>query len=98
MAVPDTAKRIEEAKKLSQSHPAEAEKAYKDILAQGPGASDAAARDYESALMGLGELYRDQKKANDLAELVKETRTELSNLPKAKTAKIGMSHDDVGRR
>lgn len=89
MAVPDTAKRIEEAQKQAKNNPESAEATYKDILSQGPGSTDAAARDYEAALMGLGELYRDQKKANELADLVRATREELSSLPKAKTAKIG---------
>lgn len=91
MAIASTAHRLEEAQKLAKSSPSEAESTYKDLLTQGPGTSDAAARDYEAALMGLGELYRDQGKAQELAELVRVTRSELSNLPKAKTAKIGMS-------
>ena len=90
MAVPDTAKRIEEAKKTSKDSPAQAETTFKDVLSQGPGNTDASARDYENALMGLGELYRDHKRAKELAELVEHTRSELSSLPKAKTAKIGM--------
>lgn len=89
MAIPETTKRLEEAKKQATSNPTEAEATYKDILSKGPGTSDAASRDYEGALMGLGELYRDQKKPNELSELVQATRPELSNLPKAKTAKIG---------
>lgn len=90
MAVPDTAKRIADAQKQAKTNPEQAETTLKDILKQGPGSTDAAARDYEAALMGLGELYRDQKKANELADLVRATREELSSLPKAKTAKIGM--------
>lgn len=90
MAVADNTKRLEEAKKQSKSSPSEAEATYRDLLLQGPGTSDASARDYENSLMGLGELYRDQKKPEDLAELVKTTRSELANLPKAKTAKIGI--------
>ena len=91
MAAPETAKRLEEAQKQAKTtNSAEAEATYRSILSQGPGTSDAAARDYETALIGLGELYRDQKKANELAELVKTTRSELGDLPKAKTAKIGM--------
>jgi len=92
MAVPDTAKRLEEAQKAAKTQPAEAEATYKEILSKGPGISDATARDFEAALMGLGGLYRDQKKVNELSELVQATRAELSNLPKAKTAKIGVDH------
>lgn len=90
MAAPETARRLEEAQKQAKTNSSEAEVTYRSILSQGPGTSDAAARDYEAALIGLGELYRDQKKVNELAELVKTTRSELGDLPKAKTAKIGM--------
>lgn len=95
MAVLDTTQRLEEAKKQVSSKPAEAEATYKDILSRGPGTTDASARDYEHALMGLGELYRDQKKPEELSELVRTTRSELANLPKAKTAKIGKWHRGV---
>lgn len=91
MAVPDTSKRIEEARKQSKTKSPESEATFKEVLSKGPGSTDGAARDYENALMGLGELYRDEKRADDLAKLVQDTRTELSNLPKAKTAKIGTS-------
>ncbi|KAB8346214.1 hypothetical protein FH972_023259 [Carpinus fangiana] len=88
MAVAEPSKRVDDAKKLAKSKPAEAETIYKDILSKKAGANDAAARDYEEALLGLGGIYRDQKRSNDLAELVKSSRPELSNLPKAKTTKI----------
>ncbi|KAL9051467.1 MAG: hypothetical protein Q9162_005998 [Coniocarpon cinnabarinum] len=88
MAVPETPKRIEEAKKQSKDEPQKAEQTFKDILSKGPGNSDASARDYENALMGLGQLYRDHKKIQELSDLVEHTRGELSSLPKAKTAKI----------
>ena len=90
MAVPDTAKRMEEAGKQAKSKPLEAEAAYKDVVSRGPGNTDGEARNYETALMGLGESYRDQKKTKELSDLVQKARSELSNLPKAKTAKIGM--------
>lgn len=95
MAVPDSSKRLEEAKKQAKSSPAEAEVTYKDVLSNGPGTSDATARDYENALMSLGELYRDQKKPEELSELVRTTRSELANLPKAKTAKIGRHYHSL---
>lgn len=97
MAVPETAKRLEEAQQLSEKSPQQAEAIYKDILSKGPGQTDASARDYEDALMGLGKLYRDHKRAKELADLVEATRSELSNLPKAKTAKIGMIRRYLGR-
>ena len=88
MAVPETPKRIEKARQQSKTNPSSSEATFKDILSKGPGSTDASARDYENALMGLGELYRDQRKSDDLGQLVQTTRSELSSLPKAKTAKI----------
>ena len=86
---PSNAERIEEAKKLGKTDPEKAEKTYKDVLAQGPGKSEASLRDYENALMGLGELYRDHKQVNQLADLITQTRSVLSSFAKAKTAKLG---------
>ncbi|KAL9096336.1 MAG: hypothetical protein Q9165_001333 [Trypethelium subeluteriae] len=82
------ADRIQEAKKLGKTEPEKAERIYKEILTKGPGQSDASLRDYENALMGLGELYRDHKQVNQLAELITQTRSVLSSFAKAKTAKL----------
>jgi len=90
MAQQDNAARIAEAKKQAKDQPQKAEQTFKSVLEQGPGKSDAAARDYENALMGLGELYRDQRRTNDLAELVQQIKGVLSSLAKAKTAKLGV--------
>lgn len=90
MAQDDSAKRIEEAKKLAKDQPQKSEEAYKDILKQGAGQSDASVRNYEEALMGLGGLYRDQKRTNDLAQLVQEVQKVVSSFAKAKTQKLGM--------
>ncbi|KAL8851238.1 MAG: hypothetical protein Q9221_003869 [Calogaya cf. arnoldii] len=84
---PDT-KRIVEAQKLAKSNPSTAESIYKDVLSKGPGSGEAALKHYETALMGLGELYRDQKKSHELSELVTSSRSTLSSFAKAKTAKI----------
>lgn len=92
MAAPDNAKRVEEAKKLAKDQPSESEKIYKEVLDQGPGQTDASVRNYDAALMGLGELYRDQKRTNDLAQLVQQTRSHLSSFAKARTAKLGKKH------
>jgi len=88
---PVNTKRIDEAQKMAKTDPTKAEVLYKDILSKGPGSGEAALREYETALMGLGELYRDQKKANELAELVRTSRSTLSSFAKAKTAKLGVS-------
>lgn len=61
MAPPESA-RIQEAQKLSKTNPREAEAQYKEIISKPPSAtSDAAVREYETALVSLGELYRDEK-------------------------------------
>lgn len=88
-ASPSNEALVEEAKKASKSDPAKAEKLYKEVLGKPPGASEAALRDYENALVGLGELYSSHRKQQELAELVKTSRQALSSFAKAKTAKLG---------
>jgi len=90
MAQEDNSKRIEEAKKLSKDQPQKAEQIYQDILSKPPGTNDRAVRDFENALMGLGGLYRDYKRTQDLANLVQQTRDVLTSFARAKTAKLGM--------
>ena len=90
MAVEENAKRIEEAKKLSKDQPQKAEQIYKNILSKPPGTNERAVRDFESALTGLGELYRDGKRTDDLANLIQQTRDSLSGFARAKIAKLGM--------
>ncbi|KAL3463827.1 hypothetical protein BJX64DRAFT_276248 [Aspergillus heterothallicus] len=82
------AQRIEEARTLAKKDASKAETIYKDILAQGPGSSESSSRDYETALIGLGELYRDEKKPQEIAELIKTSRDSFSSFAKAKTAKL----------
>lgn len=61
MAVPESA-RVQEAQKLVKSDPRKAEAIYKEITSKAPtAASDASTREYEAALISLGELYRDEK-------------------------------------
>ncbi|KAK3986231.1 hypothetical protein QBC44DRAFT_273467 [Cladorrhinum sp. PSN332] len=81
--------RVREAKKLAASNPQKAEEIYKEILSKPPSVtSEAAIREHETALIGLGELYRDQKNTQELVELVTKSRTVLSSFAKAKTAKL----------
>ncbi|OAA67194.1 26S proteasome non-ATPase regulatory subunit 11 [Niveomyces insectorum RCEF 264] len=88
MAAGDS-ERVQEAKELAGANPAKAASIYKDIIAKPPSVtSDAAIREYETALISLGELYRDQKNTNELVELVTRSRTVLSSFAKAKTAKL----------
>jgi hypothetical protein len=57
--------RIIEAEKLVKTDPRKAESLYKDILSRTPSATnDAAVREFETALVKLGELYRDEKYVN----------------------------------
>ena len=102
MAIPPSnSKKLEEAQKLRMSDPPRAEAIFKDLLSNGPGASETALREYEVALMGLGELYSESKRPKELAELVKTSRSTLSSFAKAKTAKLGrsrhtlLSHSDT---
>ncbi|KAK8183531.1 PCI domain-containing protein [Phyllosticta capitalensis] len=87
-AAPEDAKRIEEAQKLAKSEPGKAEAIYRDVLSRDPGSSDAAIKNFETALVSLGELYRDHKKVDELAELIRQTRSVMSTFAKAKTAKL----------
>lgn len=87
-AAPEDAKRIAEAQKLAKSEPGKAEAIYRDVLSRDPGSSDAAIKNFETALVSLGELYRDHKKVDELAELIRQTRSVMSTFAKAKTAKL----------
>jgi 26S proteasome regulatory subunit N6 len=93
MAVEENAKRLEEAKKQSKDQPSKAEQIYKDILSKPPGSNDKAVREFETALVGLGELYRDRKRPQDLATLIQQTRDVLTGFARAKTAKLSMHGD-----
>ena len=91
MAPPPTnEQKIVEAKKVSKESPDRAESLFKEVLSTPPTANEASLRDFESALGGLGELYKDQKRGDDLADLIKSSRPALSSYAKAKTAKLGM--------
>ncbi|CAF9905517.1 MAG: hypothetical protein GOMPHAMPRED_003238 [Gomphillus americanus] len=67
---------------------ADTEAEYRKTLSKGPGQGEAALKQYEDALMGLGELYSKQRRPNELAELVRTSRSTLSSFAKAKTAKL----------
>lgn len=93
---PKISARIIEAQKLSKPDSPKAEAIYKDILSKGPQSGDTALQEYEAALMGLGELYRDANRPNELADLVRTSRSTLSSFAKAKTAKLGMHYTSYG--
>ncbi|KAG6831475.1 hypothetical protein H0H92_010384 [Tricholoma furcatifolium] len=83
---------------LSQAEtakPAQAEALYKQILTNTTNiastsdeASSQSLREQETALVKLGELYRDQKNAQGLAEVITSSRSFMSSTAKAKTAKL----------
>jgi hypothetical protein len=61
MAVGDS-DRVQAAQKLVKTDPRKAEAALKEITSKAPrSGSDAATREYEAALISLGQLYRDEK-------------------------------------
>lgn len=79
MAAGDSA-RVQEAQKLAKSDPRKAEAIYKEITTKAPSAtSDAATREYESALISLGELYRDEKCASPFSMPTAETSIPLTS-------------------
>ncbi|EGO56405.1 hypothetical protein NEUTE1DRAFT_83600 [Neurospora tetrasperma FGSC 2508] len=89
MAQGEASERVREAQKVVSTDPRQAEQIYKDIISKPPSVtSDAAIREYETALIHLGELYRDEKNTQGLVDLVTQSRTVLSSFAKAKTAKL----------
>jgi len=87
----ENAKRLDEAEKLTKSDASKAEEIYKSILTQSPGSNAVAISNLEVALLALGELYRDQKRVDELASLILQTREAISSFAKAKVAKLGTS-------
>lgn len=62
MAQGDSERLREAQKAASSNNPSGAEQIYKEIISKPPSVtSDAAVKEYETALISLGELYRDQK-------------------------------------
>jgi len=82
-----TATYISEADSLLKTEPRKAELLYQKVL-QAPKDSEDALKDQEYSLVKLGQLYRDERNATALAELVKTSRGFMSAAAKAKTAKL----------
>lgn len=92
MAIPtakEDAEKLEDVRDVAKKDPTKAENIYKDILSRDPGSNDARLRNFETALIGLGELYRDQRRVDDLADLIQQSRSALSKFARAKTSKLG---------
>ncbi|OCB88266.1 PCI-domain-containing protein [Sanghuangporus baumii] len=87
-------KMLAEARAVCSTDPKRAEDLYRRILetsaqAQGSQAErESNLRVQESALVSLGELYRDNKDANGLAQVIVLSRSFMSSTAKAKTAKL----------
>lgn len=85
---------LEEAQSIRATDPKRAEDLYRRILetsaqAQGPAAErEQNLRDQETALLSLGELYRDSNNAIGLAQVIVLSRSFMSSTAKAKTAKL----------
>ncbi|PFH46070.1 hypothetical protein AMATHDRAFT_199950 [Amanita thiersii Skay4041] len=83
---------LKQAEALSAKDSAKAESLYRQILSQTGTAQDTEhsqiLRDQETALVKLGELYRDQGNSKGLAEVITLSRAFMSSTAKAKTAKL----------
>lgn len=88
---------LKQAADLASSNPKRAEELYKQILDSTASTSNGSAvnadkeqslRDQEAALIKLAELYRDQKDASGLAQVITLSRSFMSSTAKAKTAKL----------
>jgi hypothetical protein len=89
MATLQVSQRIQQVRDLAKQDKAKAASSYQQILSEGPGSSEASSRDYEQALIGLAGLYRDDKRPQEIAELINTSRDTFSSFAKAKTAKLG---------
>ncbi|EAU81018.2 proteasome regulatory particle subunit [Coprinopsis cinerea okayama7 len=92
----DTSSLISQAEGVVSTNPAQAEALYQQVLAASSASSSNTdptvqaqiLRDQETALVKLGELYRDQKNAAALSKVITQSRAFMSSTAKAKTAKL----------
>ena len=75
---------LAEAASAAKTNPSRAEALYKQVL-ESP---SSALADQETALLQLGELYRDQRDAEKVAQVITMSRSFMSSTAKAKTAKL----------
>lgn len=92
--MPSAEELLQDASSLRTSNPTKAEALYKQVL-ESASATDASSsekdqslRHQETALVSLGELYRDQKNAKGVSEVITLSRSFVSSTAKAKTAKL----------
>ncbi|KAI8816057.1 PCI domain-containing protein [Fimicolochytrium jonesii] len=88
MVAPGKTDRLAEIQALAKTSPKEAIAAYENVLTTTTGNTDQEIQVRETALVKLGELYKDTKAAEKLAQLIRGSPSYLSNTSKAKTAKI----------
>jgi 26S proteasome regulatory subunit N6 len=79
-----TSELLAEATKSVQTNPSHAESLYMQVLQTGKPSS----QEQETALIKLGELYRDHKNADGVAKVITLSRSFTSSTAKAKTAKL----------
>lgn len=79
---------LSEGENLMKTSPDEAIKYYKNVLSTNYESKEENARAKEIAILKLGEIYSSQKKPNELADLIRSSRSFLISIPKAKSAKI----------
>ncbi|KAJ3483189.1 hypothetical protein NLI96_g6480 [Meripilus lineatus] len=85
---------LNQAQSIASTDPLKAEGIYKEILAStsgkdaGSSEKDRILRNQETALVKLGELYRDHNNAEGVAEVITLSRAFMSSTAKAKTAKL----------
>ncbi|ODN87098.1 26S proteasome regulatory subunit N6 [Cryptococcus wingfieldii CBS 7118] len=87
MALESSLTLLEQADDVASTSPQRAEELYRELLNNNQ-VDESSLRDKESALLKLGSLFKDQNRVNDLAELVTASRSFMSQVAKAKTAKI----------
>ncbi|EKC98315.1 hypothetical protein A1Q2_07329 [Trichosporon asahii var. asahii CBS 8904] len=85
---------LERAELLQNKDAAKAEEGYRAVLDR-KADNEAELKCQETALLKLGALYRDKGKTEELAKLVKESRAFMSQIAKAKTAKLIRSLIDL---
>ncbi|KAJ3206363.1 26S proteasome regulatory subunit rpn6 [Clydaea vesicula] len=82
------APKLAEAEALAKTAPAKAAALYEQILSTVTGKSDEEIKVRETSILNLGSIYQKEANKDALAALIRNSRTFLVSIPKAKTAKI----------
>ncbi|KAI9003166.1 hypothetical protein BC832DRAFT_532372 [Gaertneriomyces semiglobifer] len=88
MTLSALSQQLEQAQTLAKSSPEQAIPAFETLVVNTTGETEDDLRVRETALVKLGELYRDTGRSQQLAELVRASRAYLLKTSKAKTAKL----------